>query len=88
MKIVQINTFPYKATGAIMMNLHELMKRKGMISYVIWGRGRKPQDEYEISLSDGLGVLYHGLYSRLFDKTGFASTRATRKLIARLRGLH
>lgn len=40
MKSVQINTFPYKATGNIMMNIHNTLLEQGYDSYVIWGRGR------------------------------------------------
>ena len=29
MRIIQINTFPYKATGAIMMGIHQLLVRDG-----------------------------------------------------------
>ncbi|HWT76046.1 MAG TPA: glycosyltransferase [Mobilitalea sp.] len=85
MKIIQINTFPYKATGSIMMNLHRLMQNQGIESYAVWGRGRKPGNEYEISLHDYFGMVYHGVYSRITDKTGFASKRATQKLIDKLK---
>ena len=41
MKIVQINTFSYKAAGNIMLNLHRTMLDSGIDSYVVWGRGRQ-----------------------------------------------
>lgn len=85
MKIVQINTFPSKATGSIMMNLHKQMQKQGIDSYVVWGRGRKPENDHEISIADELGVNFHGVYSRVTDKTGFASNRATKKLIEDLK---
>ena len=40
MKVVQINTFPTKATGHIMMNIHKILIDSGYDSYVCWGRGR------------------------------------------------
>ena len=46
MKVVQINTFSYKAAGNIMMNLHRALLNKGVDSYVVWGRGRKAQNEH------------------------------------------
>jgi hypothetical protein len=61
MKIVQINTFSYKATGAVMMNHHKLMTSQGIDSYVVWGRGRKPENDHEISIHDYFGVLFHAL---------------------------
>ena len=84
MKIVQINTFPYKATGAIMLGIHQLLIKDENESVVVWGRGRDSENDSEIVIKDELGVKIHGLYTRLTDKTGFASKHATRKLIAQL----
>lgn len=36
MKVIQINTFSYKAAGNIMMNLHRALLNKGVDSYVVW----------------------------------------------------
>ncbi|MFR3995538.1 MAG: glycosyltransferase [Turicibacter sp.] len=83
MKIVQINTFPYKATGTIMMNIHRRLQKEGYESYVVWGRGRTSENQYEIAILDDLGVKIHGVYTRITDKTGFASWKYTRKLIAK-----
>lgn len=81
MKIVQITTFSYKAAGNIMMNLHNTMREKGIESYVVWGRGRKAKNKYEYFMNDNIGVKIHGLYTRLTDRTGFASTRSTKKML-------
>ena len=84
MKIVQINTFPYKATGTIMMNIHTKLLEQGVDSYVVWGRGRAAQNKHEIAILDNVGVKWHGIYTRITDRTGFASRRATKKLIDEL----
>lgn len=84
MRIVQINTFPHKATGSIMMNIHQLLKNNGHQSYVVWGRGRKANNEDEFSITDDVGVKLHGIYTRIFDRTGFASISATKKLLTYL----
>lgn len=84
MKIVQINTFPYKATGSIMMNIHNKLLEMGEESYVVWGRGREAENEHEITILDNIGVKFHGIYTRLTDKTGFASKRATKYLLRTL----
>lgn len=84
MTIVQINTFSYKATGTIMMNIHRQLLTNGVNSYVIWGRGRTPENDHEISIADVLGIKIHGVYTRITDKTGFASKRATKKLLDKL----
>lgn len=84
MKIVQINTFPYKATGHIMLDIHKILTAQGYDSYVCWGRGRPSNNNHEIVIADNIGVKFHGIYTRLLDKTGFASRRATKKLLRRL----
>lgn len=81
MKVMQINTFPYKATGNIMFQIHNVLKNNDVTSYVVWGRGRDPHGSDEFSIKDNFGMKIHGFYTRIFDKTGFASTRATKKLI-------
>lgn len=87
MKIVQINTFSNKSTGTIMMNIHNKLLELGHDSYVVWGRGRNGNNQYEMFMNDKLGVYYHGIYTRLTDKTGFASKRATKKLIKKLENI-
>lgn len=82
MKVVQINHFSYKAAGFIMMNLHHAMEKKGIDSYVVWGRGRKAETDHEYYMNDKNGVNLHALYTRITDRTGFASNTATKKLIS------
>ncbi|WP_405332233.1 glycosyltransferase [Fibrobacter sp.] len=82
MKVVQINQFSYKAAGNIMMNLHKSMTAQGIDSYVVWGRGREAAGNHEFKMSSFLDVSFHGIYSRCFDRAGFASSKATKKLIA------
>lgn len=84
MKIVHINTFPYKATGSIMLSIHKRLLAEGHESVAIWGRGREAENEHEFSINDPMGVKIHGLMTRLFDRTGDYSVRATKKLINRL----
>ena len=87
MKVVQINSFSYKATGNIMMNLHRAMLANGIDSYVVWGRGRKADGVREYKMTNSFDVVMHGVFSRLFDRTGFASVGATRKLVKKLERL-
>ncbi len=79
--IVHINTFPYKAPGTIMLSIHQRLKDDGVNSFVVWGRGRSAENPSEFDINDSLGVKFHGVYTRLTDRTGFASKRATRKLV-------
>lgn len=88
MKIVQINTFPYKATGSIMMNIHEELCNQGDESYATWGRGRDSHCRQEIVLKDDLGVKLHGIYTRITDRTGFASKKITVQFIKKLKEIN
>ncbi len=87
MKIVQINTFPNKSTGTIMMNIHKRLLSEGVESYAIWGRGRKAKNDTEIYMGDKIGIYAHGIYTRITDKTGFASKISTKALIKKIDGI-
>lgn len=84
MKIVQINSFSNGSTGKIMMGIHNELVKKGYDSYVVWGRGRKSNNNHEIYMNNKLGVYLHALMSRLTGKTGFYSKKSTKELIKRL----
>ena len=81
MKVLQVNTFSYKAAGNIMMNLHKAMQESGIDSYVVWGRGRKAENDHEFYMNDSCGVKLHGVYTRISDKHGFGSVSSTKKLL-------
>lgn len=85
MKIVQINSFSNGSTGKIMMSIHNELLNNNYDSYVVWGRGRKSENEKEIFLNNKFGVYYHIIYSRLTGKVGFASKLSTKKLIIKLK---
>ena len=76
MKIVQINSFSNGSTGKIMMGIHNELVKKGYDSYVVWGRGRKSNNNHEIYMNNKLGVYLHALMSRLTGKTGFYSKKS------------
>ncbi len=84
MKVIQINTFPYKATGTIMMNNHNHLLKNNVESYVVWGRGRSPENPHEFLMNNSLDVKIHGVYTRITDKTGFGSVSATKKLLRKI----
>lgn len=88
MKILQINTFPYKATGNIMLSIHRALKEASIESYVVWGRGRDGEDESEIVIKDEVGTIIHGLITRITDKTGFSSSRATTALLRKIKEIN
>lgn len=84
-KVVQINTFPNKATGSIMFSIHNRLMAENIDSYVVWGRGnRTPVSNHEICIKSDLETSVHGAMSRLFDNTGKYSHEVTRRLLDRL----
>lgn len=87
MKYVQINAFSYGSTGSIMMGLHSRLIKEGHRSYVAWARGRDPEGEGEIKFGTKGDVYAHALYTRLFDRVGFASKRATYELVSRMESI-
>lgn len=84
MKVVHINTFPYKATGRIMLDIHHALQAEGYESYAVWGRGRDASNEWERTIKDDIGVKLHGVMTRLTDRTGFFSQSATKSLLKEL----
>lgn len=81
MKVVQINTFPYKATGSLMLSIHNNLLKSGDESYVVWGRGREAETKNELNISCKPELLIHGAISRVFDCCGFASNGQTKELL-------
>lgn len=88
MKIVQINHFSYKAAGGIMVNIHQSLLKEGEDSYIVWGRGRRAENKREYYMEDSMGVRWHAFYTRMTDRTGFASRSATKKLVQWLEGIN
>ena len=81
MRILQINTFSNGSTGKIMCDINDFLQSENVDSYMVWARGRNPRNMYEFSIKDNLGIKFHGFYTRLFDRHGFASWHATKRLI-------
>lgn len=70
-----------------MQEIGELAIRHGWESYVAYSRGRdgiKPCNSHLIPIGNKADVALHGLATRLFDRHGLASNRATRQFIYRI----
>lgn len=81
MKVLQINSFSNGSTGKIMCDINDYLCSNGVESYMVWARGRNAENDHQFSVRDDLGIKFHGVYTRLFDRHGFASWNATRRLI-------
>lgn len=82
MKILQINTSVNTgSTGRIAEDLGRLLISKGHQSYIAYGRTNNQSISENLRISKRTGILLHVLKSRLFDRHGFGSIRATRKFV-------
>lgn len=86
MKVLQINSVcGYGSTGRIAVDLYHTLKQNGYDSMIAYGRGSTPEDVNAIRIGSDLNVMVHGVMSRLTDKHGFYSKRATKELICKIK---
>ncbi len=82
MKVIQINTIANTgSTGRIAEQIGRQLIAAGHESYIAFGRRSQPGTSELISLNDQKGQALHLLKTRLFDRHGFGSQRATRHLL-------
>ena len=82
MKVLQINSVcGYGSTGNIVVDLYHALKVQGHDCYVAYGRGSAPADVQSYRISSEWDVYLHGALSRITDKQGFYSTRATKRFV-------
>lgn len=85
MKVFQINTvYNSGSTGRIVADLKHMLEKQGDTCFVAYGRGSSPEADTEC-VSNKIDLYHHALMTRLTDKTGFYSYKATEKLIQRIR---
>ena len=81
MRVLEINSVCNGSTGKIACDLAKKLIKDGHECEIAYGRGKPPKDIPFIKIGTKISVLFHGLKARLFDKSGFGSTIATKKLI-------
>lgn len=83
MKVLQINTVCGRgSTGRIVADIHNLLPKRGHVGKVVYGRYQSPENIDAIKIGSSASTLYHVFQTRLFDRQGFASKKATKQLIA------
>ncbi|NWJ51806.1 MAG: glycosyltransferase [Bacteroidetes bacterium] len=81
-KILQINiVVNYGSTGIIAEEIGRHAIEEGWESYIAFGRKERPSKSKLIKIGSDLDINLHVLQTRLFDRHGFGSHRATQKLI-------
>lgn len=84
-KLLQINTVINSgSTGRIAEEIGLLAMQNGWESYIAFGRNDRPSRSHKIKIGNRCDMVWHGLQTRLFDKHGFASQKATEKLITQI----
>lgn len=83
MKVLQINTvFGRGSTGRIVADIHNLLPKRGHIGKVVYGRYKAPENIDAVKIGSKVATIYHVFQTRIFDRQGFASKKATKQLIA------
>lgn len=85
MRILQINSVcGVGSTGRITTDLYSFLEEQGHECCIAYGRGTAPEIYNTIRIGSNLDVYLHALYTRIFDKTAFASKKATKELIKKV----
>lgn len=86
MKLLQINvTANWGSTGRIAEQIGQLAISQGWESYIAYGRGAPTSQSQLIRIGTNWDVYWHVLMTRLFDRHGLASKRATKRLIEQIK---
>ncbi|GHT02662.1 glycosyl transferase [Bacteroidia bacterium] len=85
MILLQINVVNnVYSTGRIAEEIGQLALTNGWKSYIAWGRETKPSQSQLIRIGSKWDIYRHVILTRLFDRHGFGSTRATKKLLKQI----
>lgn len=85
-KLVQINVVCNGSTGRIMNQISDKAIEQGWEVYNFYGRG-KSNNKNCIKIGNKIDILFHVLLTRLFDKTGYGSKSATKKMIRQIKSI-
>ncbi|MBA6314711.1 glycosyltransferase [Cellulophaga baltica] len=85
-KLLQINVVSNTgSTGRIAEDIGALILENNWESYIAYGRYGNPSKSKLIKVGNKLNMYLHILKSRLFDKHGYGSTTATKKLVKKIK---
>lgn len=85
MKVLQINSVcGVGSTGRIATDLYKVLEEQGDECVIAYGRGKAPDGIKTIKIGTDFDNYMHVAKTRIFDKHGFGSTRATKKFIKKV----
>lgn len=85
MKVLQINSVcGIGSTGRIATDIHHILLEQGHDSYVAYGRGQAMNCENAIRIGTEFDNYAHVALTRLSDKHGFGSKKATKEFIKKV----
>lgn len=86
MKVLQINSVcGVGSTGRIATDLYKVLEEQGHECVIAYGRGTAPEGIKTIKIGTDFDNYMHVAKTRLFDKHGFGSTKATKKFIEKVK---
>jgi len=84
MKVLQINSvYQTGSTGRIVRLIHEAARRKGLESYIGYGRGYWREEEL-FKIGSDIDFYIHAIGTRLLDRHGLFSKKATARFIEKI----
>lgn len=89
LSLVQINVVVNSgSTGHIVEDIGEMLLEHDGKSHVAYGRNKRCSQSQLIKVGTKYDMLIHGLQTRLFDKHGLASSKATIQLIKKIKEIN
>lgn len=86
MKVLQINSVcGTGSTGRIATDIHHLLTKSGHESAIAYGRGDAKNCNWTIKIGRNKDVLLHIVKTRLLDRHGFGSKKATEIFVKKVR---
>lgn len=88
-KLLQINTVAtICSTGKIAEEIGRQAIADGWESWIAYGRGNPKSQSNLIKIGNGFDMMWHGLQTRLFDRHGLASKKATKTFIKEIKKIN
>lgn len=88
MKVLQINSVcGIGSTGRIAADIHQVLTERGHLSYIAYGRGEPSNCNTAIRIGSKYDIYTHVALTRMLDKHGFGSKKATKEFIEKIKDI-